>query len=63
MANRQILLSLDDLDYDAIQEAIARRQLFRVMPDGESNTAGAVLAEICRGWVEFTDMSKEEWDE
>lgn len=63
MANKQIVLSLDELDYDAIQKAIARRQLFRVMPDGTSNTAGAVLAEICRGWLEFMDLSKEKQDE
>jgi hypothetical protein len=56
---RRLVLELDEDDWDAIQEAIARRQAWRhadggpLLPDGESNTAGAVLAEICRGWVEY----------
>ena len=55
---RKMVLDLDELDYRAVQRAIARRQTFRVMPDDEgSDTAGAVIAEICRGWLEMLD-----WD-
>ncbi len=55
---RVITLELDELDYGAIQEAFAMRQSFRdragcIMPDGDSNTAGALVAEICRGWLEM----------
>jgi len=49
---RKLELLLNELDYQAIQEAIAKRQLFRAMPDTDSNAAGAVIAEICRGWME-----------
>lgn len=58
---RQMVLNLDEDDYDAIQAAIARRQAWRhedggpVMPGGDSDTAGAVLAEICRRWVEMRE--------
>ena len=60
-ANVKIVrLKLDRRDYEAIQEAIAIRRsgLFRMpdgvllMPDGESEPKGALLAEVCRGWVE-----------
>jgi len=60
---RQIVLVLDELDYDAVQKAMARRQNFfgrgpdgGPYPDGDSNLAGTVLAEICRGWMEMLDM-------
>ncbi len=60
-----VKLKLDRQDYEAIQEAIAIRRsgLFRMpdgelsMPDGESDSKGAALAEICRQWVE--DLSRE----
>ncbi len=57
-AARRMVLELDGDDYRAIQAAIAKRQLSRdghgaIMPDGDSNTAGAYLAEICRGWWEM----------
>lgn len=61
MTLRKMLLELDEDDYRAVQAAIAHRQkMFRdipgcergIMPEGDSNTAGAVLAEICRGWLE-----------
>lgn len=62
---RRMILELDDLDYKAIQEAIARRLTFGqslgitdgCLPDGNSNQEGAVLAEICRGWSEFMGLS------
>lgn len=55
MANtREIVLQLDCLDYDAIQAAMALRESFPVgPPDGEGNWYGALLAEICRGWMEM----------
>jgi len=63
---KTITLECDELDFDAIQKAIARRQLFRCLPDGEGNMAGRIVAEICRGWEEMLDAAKgssdgEEW--
>jgi hypothetical protein len=61
MVNQTIVLELDELDYDAIQEAVAKRQALgryfpgyeaRIMPDGERNRAGAALAEICRSFTQ-----------
>lgn len=52
---KTITLKLDELDYEAVQRCIARRQLYRIMPDGEGNQAGRVIAEICRGWEEMLD--------
>ena len=54
---RTMTITLDDDDYRAVQEAIARRQAMRVdgqaiIDPGESDTAGTYLAEICRGWLE-----------
>jgi hypothetical protein len=56
---KTLKLKLDDLDYEAIQEAITIRKsgLFHVdgvliMPGGESEPRGALLAEVCRGWTE-----------
>ena len=57
-AKNEIVLVCDDLDYAAIQNAIARRQSSRIMPDNGSNVAGAVIAEICRGWEEMLDCDK-----
>lgn len=54
--NRLMPLVLDQADYDAIQKAIAYRQTWGVMPDGEGNIAGRVIAEICRGWLEQKGM-------
>ena len=51
---KTLSLELSDLDYDAIQKAIAYRQTWRAMPDADgSNLPGAVMAEICRGWLEM----------
>lgn len=54
--NRVLELLLDIEDYDAIQKAIAYRQTWGVMPDGDGNIAGRVVAEICRGWLEQKGM-------
>ena len=53
---RTIALELDQLDYDAIQKAIAYRQSWSVMPDGGGNVTGRTVAEICRGWLEHKGM-------
>ena len=60
---RTITLELDDLDYEAVQRCIAKRQAFRCWPTGDdasddplgggSNIAGLAIAEICRGWEEM----------
>ena len=65
--NRTMTFTLDELDYDAVQRAIAKRQLFgrglegvtqTLLPEGvESDLTGAVIAEICRGWLEFLDLT------
>lgn len=60
---KRITFEVDDLDFEAIQKAVARRQAaFRVngeliIPDGEGDLRGRLIAEICRGWVEFLDKS------
>ena len=54
---KTITLKCDEIDYDAIQAAIARRQLWRSLPEGEGDQAGRVLAEICRGWSEMLDVA------
>lgn len=46
MALHTITLKLDDLDYRAVQAAIAERQTFRCMPDSghdDANMAGRVV--------------------
>lgn len=55
---RTLTLNLDQADYDAICRAVMERQQFTtrdgnpVMPESESDTNGAALAEVCRGWLE-----------
>lgn len=50
-----MLLQLDEKDFEDIQSAISKRQQWRMMPESESGVAGAVVAEICRGWMELHD--------
>lgn len=53
-----IELRVDSCDYQAIQEAMSRRQAWRVLPDSDESTAnlsGRLVAEICRGWMEGRD--------
>lgn len=65
---KTLILSLDDEDYAAVQEAVAKRQRWFRHPDGgnllpegtESDTAGAYLAEICRGWVDMMEAAGED---
>jgi hypothetical protein len=49
---RKLELECDSYDWDVIQRAMAIRQRWRTMPDNQSSTAGAVIAEICRSWLE-----------
>lgn len=65
-----ITLILDDLDFEAVNNAIEERSRFGVVPDDDgSNAAGACIAEICRGWNEMLHAQKprpesgEEWRE
>lgn len=59
----KMTLNLDDLDYAAIQAAIAERQRWRVMPtESESCTAGRAIAEICRAFVERPVSTSDESD-
>jgi hypothetical protein len=59
---QKLVIEVDDLDYSAILAAIAKRQnLMRMdgralLPDGEGDLRGRLLAEICRGWCEFVDL-------
>jgi len=58
---RCLILQVDDLDWQAIQTAMARRQSWRVLPDSDcdqANLAGRLIAEICRGWMEMHDKGK-----
>jgi hypothetical protein len=64
MATKRLILDLDEDDFAALQEALTRRQLWRdqhgvILPDGESNLPGALLAEICRGWIELCEWKGE----
>jgi hypothetical protein len=51
--SERIVLSLDDLDYRAVQNAMHLRNQMAILPDGTSGITGALVAEICRGWMEF----------
>ena len=57
-------LTLDELDYAAIQKEIAGRQERSraidpdgptIVPDGNSCLAGAILAECCRDLIDYRD--------
>lgn len=56
---KTIRLKVDEADYLSITEAIAIRKsgLFYsngklLLPEGDSELTGQLLAEVCRGWVE-----------
>lgn len=54
--NKALSVSLDEDDYEAVQKALSVRQGLMPVPDGsprEVHRAGALLAEICRGWLEM----------
>ena len=48
-----LLLQCDYSDYVAIQEALKMRESWNAMPSHHSNREGALVAEICRGWMEL----------
>lgn len=55
---RTIVLELDEDDWNTIQNEIARQQAFRdedgpMLPDGESNMTGAIIAEAIRNLEEY----------
>ena len=65
MGLRRIELILDDDDFDAIQREIAHRQARSrwpdadggtILPEGESNLAGAIVAEMVRELGEYRAM-------
>lgn len=61
-----ITLELDDIDYKTVIRAMAQRERNAPNPETKSNTEGATVAEICRGWIEFMDSappidSGDEW--
>ena len=67
---RMMTLTLDDDDFDTIQKEITERQVRdrknfgRVMlPDGDSDLAGAILAECIRDLNEYRRLYKAEHDE
>lgn len=55
----KILLEIDDLDYLSIQKAITTRQLNprtkngTMLPDGDGNLTGRIIADICRAFVDY----------
>ena len=65
MAKRKttkLVLELDEQDYQHVIGAMRRREIMGcahiaphdtpVLPDGDGNREGRLLAEICRGWAE-----------
>jgi hypothetical protein len=63
---RTITLVLDDLDYDLIQSEFTHRQVRSrtidptgetIVPEGDSNLAGALVAEIVRDLNDYRDLS------
>ena len=58
---RTITLECDEEDWDTIQTEFAQRQSYRddkgnLLPDGESNLAGAIVAELIRDLNEYRDL-------
>jgi hypothetical protein len=67
MKIRMVTVELDERDYHAVQDALAQRQALGqtipaleggFLPGGDSDRAGALLAEICREWMRFTEQEK-----
>jgi hypothetical protein len=66
---RRIELILDDDDFNTIQAEITHRQVRSraiapdsptILPDGDSNLAGAILAECCRDLIEYRALWEKE---
>lgn len=63
MKPRTLTLELDEADWDTIQTELARRQAGVrwpdggvVLPEGDSNLAGALIAEMIRDLEEYRAM-------
>ena len=62
MASRIITLELDELDWDTIQREFAKRQVRCrdehgvILPDGDSDLAGALLAECVRDLEDYREL-------
>jgi hypothetical protein len=53
----QVTMKFDMADMRSVATATARRERMAPMPYGYSDEVGALLAEICRGWIEMLDHS------
>ena len=60
---RTMILELDELDFETIQKEITDRQRDdhangseTMLPEGESNLAGAILAECVRDLKDYRDL-------
>lgn len=59
--HQRIVLILDDIDFLAVADAMRERDEFSSgLPAGGGNHAGRLVAEICRGWMEMLESSREE---
>lgn len=58
MSKRTIVLTVDDLDYEAIKQAVTERLSWGVLPDHAGDLIGAAIAEIARGWIENVRIVK-----
>jgi hypothetical protein len=68
MSLRRMELILDDDDFDTIQAEITRRQVAHrwpeggtILPEGESNLAGAIIAEMVRDLDEYRSLFDSEF--
>lgn len=58
---RKIVLEIDEDDFIGISNAIAKYQANQridgelILPDGEGDLRGRIIAEICRGWCDLVD--------
>ena len=50
----ELILSLDDDDHKVVQEAMAMREHVGPLPKGQGNINGRAIAEICRGWIDYS---------
>ena len=64
-----LTITLDEVDWRSVQKAIAIREATIPLPDADGGDLnGRVIAEICRGWLDFIDWheangtGKEGWE-
>jgi hypothetical protein len=53
----RLTIQLDMDDLRAVASATKRREDMMPVPEGDSDAVGALIAEICRGWMEMLDHS------